>query len=212
MVQKIERLVRSHGLVLATAEVVGGENLTDAIKDQIEKSDALVAFLAKVGEDAQTRQGLTTHWVTSELQHARDRNQRAIAVIEQGVSYDGLGAAGREYITFIRSDPHEAFVRLSETIALWKQEAGRFLDIRLIPKEAEEATETMQCKFRIIRSGIAGEWMDVEANDRPGGVFIGLAGIKPDEEIQVQLLENGTAKWRSKRSPQWLHVELRKIP
>jgi hypothetical protein len=211
VVQKIERLVRSHGLMLATAEV-GGEDLTGAIKNQIAKSDAVIAFLAKVGKNAETGEGLTTYWVAGELQHARDRNQRAIAVIEEGVSYDSLGAAGKEYITFIRGDPHEAFVRLSETIALWKEEVGRFLEIRLMPKEAEDATETMQCKWRIIRGGKASDWKDVETNDRPGGVFIGLPGIKPDEEIQVALLENGQAKWRSKQSPQWLHVELRKIP
>jgi hypothetical protein len=212
VMQKIDRLVRSHGLVLATAEVVGGEDLTPAIKGQIAKSDAVVAFLAKVGEVAGTGEGITTDWVKSELGYARDRNQRAIAMIEKGVKYDGLDAAGRERISFLRNDPQEAFVRLSETIALWKQEVGRFLEIRLVPKEAEDATETMKCKCRIISGGKAGEWTEVKPRDKPGGVFIELAGVKPDEEIQVQLLEGEQAKWRSKESPQWLHVELRKVP
>jgi hypothetical protein len=41
----IDRLVKSHGIALVTGEILGGEDLTAAIKDSIAKSDALIAVL-----------------------------------------------------------------------------------------------------------------------------------------------------------------------
>jgi hypothetical protein len=45
LLRAIDRLVKSHGIALVTGEILGGEDLTAAIKDSIAKSDALIAVL-----------------------------------------------------------------------------------------------------------------------------------------------------------------------
>jgi len=212
LTREIDRLVRSHGLALITAEVVGGEDLTAAIKDSLSKSDALIALLAKDRKFDGKEEWSTTDWVKSELTDARTRGQRAIAMIEKGVELRGLHA-GNEYIPFDRKDPHEAFLRLSETIGLWKEAAGRFLEIRLVPEAAARvaAAAGTKCRCRIIQNGRPGEWQTVRARPKPGGVFVEIAGVKQGEDIEIELIEGEQAKWRSDESPQWVHIELKSL-
>jgi hypothetical protein len=189
---------------------VGGDDLTAAIKASIANSDALIALLTKDKKFDDRDEWATTDWVKSELENARTRGQRAIALVEKGVAYGGLHA-GNERISLNRENLHDAFLRLSETIGLWKEEAGGFLEIRLFPQLAADAAliETVKCRYRIIkRNAKPGDWQPARARKRPGGVFVEIAGVRQGEDIQIELLEGEQAKWRSNESPQWVHVEL----
>ena len=73
-----------------------------------------------------------TGWVSGEYISARGRDQRAIAIIEAGVEINGPYAEN-ERIALDRTAPREAIIRLLETIGLWKLNAGRSLEIRLLP-------------------------------------------------------------------------------
>jgi hypothetical protein len=47
VVRDIDRLVRSHGLVLVTGEALGGAGLTPEIQSRISQADALVTLLTR---------------------------------------------------------------------------------------------------------------------------------------------------------------------
>lgn len=213
LVRDIDRVVRSHGLILVTGEVLGGDGLTAKIQTRIRESDALIALLTREekleGQDAWR----STGWVSTEYMSARGRGQRAIAITEAKVKLDGAYAEN-EHIRLERTAPCEAFIRLSETIGLWKLESGRSLDIRLMPQAAATlaSEETAICEYRLVApSGDSTPWQTVQARRKPGGVFLMVQGVKLDHAIEVKILEGNTLRWRSIESPQWVHVELEDV-
>lgn len=83
LANRVEGLLRSHGLDLASGAVLGRGPLTDGVRELIEKSDALIALMTR--RDQLANGEWTTHlWVQDEYGHARGKNMRAIALIEQG--------------------------------------------------------------------------------------------------------------------------------
>lgn len=211
LVTAIARLAKSHGCLLETGDICGGEDLTIAIKDKIAKSDALIALLARDEKFEGREEWRATDWVAGELVSARARGQRAIAIVETGVRYNGP-YEGHERIPFDRAKLHDLFLRLSETIGFWKEEAGRFLDVRLLPPAAADAalTKAIKCRYRLIQKKAApGAWQLTRAHRSPGGaVFIDVSGVRPEDNIEIELIEGEQARWRSSEWPQWVHIEL----
>jgi hypothetical protein len=108
----------------------------------------------------------------------------------------------------------EAFIRLSETIGLWRAESGRSLEIRLLPDAAATlaANENAKCQYRLVPPiGEPTDWKVGRARSKPGGVFLVVQGVKVNEEIQVKILEGDSPRWRSVESPQWVHIELKSV-
>ena len=214
VVRNIDRLVRSHGLVLVTGEILGGAGLTSAIQSRIVEADALVALLTREEKIEGQETWRPTGWVNSEYISARARSQRAIALVEDSVKVDGSYAES-EHIRIDLQCPCEAMIRLSETIGFWKFEAGRSLEIRLLPEAAATlaATESARCEYRVVPpNGNAPPWQVGQPRPKPGGVFLIIPGVRQDAAIEVRIMEGNTARWRSVESPQWVHVELKSIP
>jgi hypothetical protein len=208
----IDPLVRSHNLLPIAGDTLGGEALTPAVQDLIAKSDALVALMTRDTKVDGEEKYKATNWVLAELTNARTRKQRAIAIVEKGVDISGM-FADSEYIPFERANPLPAIIKLSQTIALWKAEAGRSLEIRVLPPTAGNLAlaDKTKCEYRLIPPlGQPGAWQDAYASEKPGGVFLLLQGVKPDESIQVKISKNGSMRWQSVQTPQWVHVELGK--
>ena len=214
LVRDIERLVRSHGLVFVTGEVLGGEGLTPQIQSRIAQSDALIALMSRDEKLEHQDAWRPTGWVSSEYVSARARCQRAIALVENSVKLDGAYAEN-EQIRFDRQSLCPTMIRLSETIGLWKFEAGRPLEIRLLPQAAADlaASDVARCEYRLVRpEGGPGQWQQGNARQKPGGVFIVIPGVRQDEAIEVRIVEGQAARWRSVEFPQWVHVELKSLP
>lgn len=85
LVRDIDRVVRSHGLVLVTGEILGGQGLNAQIQARIKECDALIALFTREQQLQGQNIWLPTQWVMDEYTSARARNQFAIAVIEDGV-------------------------------------------------------------------------------------------------------------------------------
>jgi hypothetical protein len=211
LVRYIDRTVRSHGLLLITGEILGGGGLTPEIQKRIVQSDALVALLTREQKIEGKDEWLPSEWVLTEYISARGRNQRAIAVVEAGVKVKGAYAE-HEHIDLDRTALCETLIRLSETIGIWKLEAGRSLEIRLLPEAAATiaSKDTTKCEYRLVSpAGDATAWQVGRARPKPGGVFLVVQGVREDAAIEVRILEGGNPTWRSVESPQWVHVELK---
>jgi hypothetical protein len=214
LVRDIERIVRSQGLVLATGEILGGGALTPEIQTRIKQSDALIALLTREERIEGQELWRPTGWVTTEYTSARARDQRAIALVEEGVRLNGAYAE-HEYVKLNRAAPCEAIIRLSETIHLWTIEAGRSLEIRLLPEAAATlaSDENAKCEYRLISpDGNRTPWQVGRARARPGGVFLVIQGVRVDAAIEVKILDGDKPRWRSSEFPQWVHVELQNVP
>jgi hypothetical protein len=214
LVRDIDRVVRSHGLVLVTGEILGGQGLTAEIQARIKESDALIALMTREQKIEGRDIWQPTPWVTTEYISARARNQLAIAMVEDGVQSNGAYAEN-EHIKLDRTVQSEAFIRLSETIGLWRAQSGRSLEIRLLPEAAATlaANENTKCEYRLVPPvGDPTDWKVGRARSKPGGVFLVVQGVKVNEDIQVKILEGGNPRWRSEESPQWVHIELKSVP
>ncbi len=213
LVRDIDRIVRSHGLVLVTGEILGGQGLTQEIQARIKQSDAVIALLTREQQLQGQNVWLPTQWVMGEYLSARGRDQLAIALVEQDVQLNGPYAEN-EHIKLDRAAQSETFIRLSETIGLWRAESGRSLEIRLLPQAAANlATNgTAKCEYRLSTPGGGlTPWKEGRTARKPGAVFLIVQGVKLDQSIEVKIVEGNIPKWSSVESPQWIHVELESV-
>jgi hypothetical protein len=214
VVDAIGRLIASHGLVPLTGESLGGDALTPAVQRRIGESDALVALFTREKQIGRRNQWMPTQWVQSEIVAARARGKPAIALVEPGVEVSGLFAE-HERIDLDLKDPLDALLQLSETVRAWKEDAGRFLLVRLLPDGAAALAQNdnSRCKVRLVPpQGPAGEWDKGIIRLLPGGVFLAVPGVKESVALDVEILNaDGRAVWKSGEFPQWVHVEMRSV-
>jgi hypothetical protein len=209
LANQVQQLLASHDVRVVTGERLGGEALTEAVKESINQSDGLIALLTQ--RDKIGKKGYTTHqWVQDELTHARANSKRAIALIETGVNVAGMYAAN-EYIPFDRQNSLPAFLALSDTIGQWKREVGRIIKVRILPpnlaRKVGQGTETIKCRYRFQIEGRYTEWKESNPVPEPGGTFIYLEGVRDDHTIQIEVDEQ-KSKWLSVASPQWVQIQL----
>ena len=174
LVRDIDRVVRSHGLVLVTGEILGGQGLTQQIQTRIKESDAVIALFTREQKLEGKEEWLPTQWVRDEYSSARGRSQIAIEMIEQGVQLNGAYSEN-EHIKLDRAAQSEAFIRLSETIGLWRAESGRSLEIRLLPDAAATLAaneENAKCQYRLCRRSEADRLEGGKSAIKPGSVFL----------------------------------------
>jgi hypothetical protein len=211
-VAAIGRLIASHSLVPLTGESLGGDALTPAVQRLIAQSDALIALLTREKKIAGRNKRIPSQWVRDEITAARASGKSAIALVEPGVELAGLFAES-ERIDFDPSQPLDALLQLSETIRVWKEDAGRYLLIRLLPDQAAAMAQdgNSKCKVRLVPpQGPASGWQTGNIRVLPGGVFLGVPGVRENVAIDVQILNaNDRAVWKSGEFPQWVHVEMR---
>lgn len=210
LVGYVNQLFASHHVWAVTGEDLGGEQLTPAVQARIEKCDGLVALLTR--RDAKQAGGFTTHqWVLDEMGHARAKGKRAIAVVENGVDVRGMYQP-HEYIPFDPAQPLLAFLRLSETLGLWRYEKGRTLKVQILPNtlaaKVGAGGDSIQCSYRLWIQGQYGPWTEVTPVPEAGGTFVYVDGVQDDHLIQVRFKAKAKV-WESLVTSQWMQVEVK---
>ena len=199
---------------LESGQVLGGEPLPPAIRQRIRESDSLIAVFTKDTKIEGKELWNPTDWVRDELGVAREANKSCIALIETNVQPPKGLYSDFEYINFDRSDLTLPMLRLSETIFLWKSNEGRSVGVRIRPKEAAELACSMgKCFFRIGKEGQPlgapqPTWVDDYGDDL---FVVRIGGVQEEHEIQIEIREGESTKWRSQRVRQLVHVELRPV-
>lgn len=212
LVTQIERVLANYELYPVTGRRLGGASLTPAIMRRIEESDGLVALLTY--REPQAGQPPYSQWVWDELQHARQQNKRAIALVEAGIQVGGAFAS-HEHIPFTRQAWTDALLDLSDTLSLWRREEGRRLEIQILPKSLAEQvaldTGQMRCSYRFFRDDQFTEWQEAEKVPKVAGTFIHITGVRDDCLIQLKIEYRGRM-WQSlAMSSEHLPVELQEI-
>lgn len=208
LVSQVERLLASQFVQIKTGERLGGGQLTPEVQKRIQDSDALVALMTR--RDQLQAGGWTTHpWVKDELAWARANHRRAIAVVEEGVTEGGMFQP-HEWIPLDRDRPVEMLLRLAETVAGWKQDAGRMVKVQIVPDEiaGKLGEGVATCRHRLCQLGKFTDWREVAPIPEAGGTFVYLDGVREDHLIQIEASEAGRT-WKSPATSQWMLVQLR---
>ena len=215
VVQGLERLFSSQNVLVATGLRLAGGQLTAEVRQRIDGSDGLVALKTKcerVGEPGEDR-WRSKPWIDYEYGHAMDQGKHAIALVEDGVEIAGPFES-HERIPFSRTDPLEAFLRLSETLRLWKERIGTHRVVQIRPDDLGVAFRTsrdLQCRYRFVSpQGVRGPWVETEPVLQASGTLLYLRGIKDDDTlIEVEILRNQHLRWWSPATSQFISVDMR---
>jgi hypothetical protein len=206
---QIDRLLASHDLQVVTGARLGGAALTPAIQQKIEQCDGLVALLTR-RDQLVDGSWTTSDWLRDELNYARARGKQAIALLEEGVNVGGAYGEN-ERIPFQRESLLDACLTLSETVSLWKRQAGRQRKVQILPttlaQQAALAKGDVQCECRFLIEGETTAWSKVTPILEQGGTYLYINGVQDEAMIQLSI-KIGQAEWLSGATNQWLAVEL----
>ncbi len=186
LANRVEGLLKSHGLIVTTGGALGGGPLTDRVRELIEKSDALIALMTR--REKKENGDWTTHeWVKGEFGHAKSKDIRAIAIIEKGVKREGM-YENYEYISYDPENKLTAFLKLSAILGIWKEESGRLVKVWIQPDEiAIDYATNAEWRYRFNFKGEYSRWQDAKLTTEPGGCFIYLPNVSDDVSIQIQV-------------------------
>lgn len=192
---QVERVIRSHGLVPTTGRNLAGGALTPEVTRLVEEADGLIALCT---QRALQPDGVTHPWVLQEYALARAAAERAargstfkgaISVWQKGIAVAGADA-GYEHVDYDVALPADALLRLSEILGEWKQRAGRFLKVQLLPEDVArqigQAAARVRCECRWQIEGMEYEWQTVDVRRELGGIFGYLRVPERAEMIQVR--------------------------
>lgn len=214
LVGNLKQLLESHGIVVITGENLGGEELTPAVKEEIDNSDGLIAVLT--GREKLAGGGWTTHpWVVDEMNYAIEKRKMAVALLEDGVALKGM-AASRHHLQFDKGKQVKAILDVSEVVGKWKKKLGRTVKFQILPPSLATRLATdnlIKCKYKIWSKGnSSSEWNDArEARIAPEdfATFVYVDGVQDDQQVQLQVKDHGTdTEWLSTAKSQWMQIEL----
>jgi hypothetical protein len=211
LVDYVDRLFASHFVETITGEGLGGDALTPAVQTRIDGCDAVVGLLTQ--RDAIQNGGFTTHqWVLDEIAYARNKGKRAIAIVESGVNVAGMYQP-HEYIPLDRASLLPTFIRLSETVGLWKREMGRTVKVQILPqalaKKFGGSSNGIRCSHRLWSQGRNSAWTEVTpVPEGAGGTFAWIQGVQDEHLIQLRI-ESGGKAWHSPATSQWMQILLK---
>ena len=217
LVARLESLLSSHDVRIITGRRLSGQPLTAEVMRLIERSHALIAVMTRretIGNPADNR-WMTHPWVVAELNHARAASIPAIALVQDGVELSGPYQE-HERIDFTEPGLIDAFLALSETVRLWKEQRGRIRMAHLLPDSVGQqlrANNALVCRYRFVSHGDPDPpWREAKPFPGLGGTILYLSGATDEAaQLQIEIVEHGTPRWWSELTPQSIRVEMNRM-
>lgn len=210
LTRAVERLLASHDVTPITGRRLAGEQVDAAVEAKILKADALISLLTKKVNVAPGELP-TSQSVLQEYYYARSQKVRAIAVIEDGLTFNDMSK--RESIKYQPATALESIVSLSETIAEWRRDMGQELKVQILPITLAEnltTNELLSCSHRLLEKDISTPWREVPAIPEEEGTFVYLRGVRPGQRIQLRVMEQQkNITWQSVARSPWTMVQLK---
>jgi len=122
-------IIEAFGSEVISGKEVHGRIISEGIRNEIQKSDALIAFLTR---RERTDDGGNTHrWVSDELATALAFKLRVLEVREVGVTGQGGMAGDRQRIEYDKKNRDRCLVELVKAIGQWHRIAS--VQLQLLP-------------------------------------------------------------------------------
>jgi hypothetical protein len=203
----VEAVIDSYGIRVLTGRHLGGEQFNPQIQSRIQECNGLIALLTPRTPLPNGRFA-APQWVVDELTHARALGKRALEIVHKDVELAGM-AVQHERADYDPVAAVPTFVKLSQTLGLWKQEHGRSLKVLVLPETVGARIKSPKfiCEYRFSKQGKPGAWRTANCLREPGGTYAYLSGAADDVLVEVRV-RDGTKSWSSSASPQWLHIKV----
>jgi hypothetical protein len=194
--RSVSIVIESMDLRVATGEDLGGEALTDEVKERIEKADALVALLTP-WKDALGNK-VQPQWVVEEFAHAKAKGKQAIRILHSDFAAAGMYAAN-EYIAFAPDKLTEVLLKVMRTLALWRKQSGRPMEIEITPDAGAQRFDPGRvkvCEYQVFLDYEESQWRKATIWAQPGALYAYLPGVPDQAKLRLRLqLDNET--WQS---------------
>ena len=206
----VERLISSQeGEPPITGRTLAGAPVNKAVEDKILQSDALISLVLK-NPKRKRGEAPWSQAVNQEFNFARDRKMHAIAVVEQGLAFQGMDP--KEYIPYNPANPMETILRISETMAEWRRLIGQEMRVQILPKalvDKLDKNKPLKCSHRYWDKDLHTPWKKVEHITENEGTFIYLRGVSPAHKIELRVMEKNKVKWEMKARYPWRIAEFK---
>lgn len=208
----VRRVIEAMDLRVIDGMDLGGRPLDAEIDQRIAESDAMIALVTPQADN--TGHMVLPEFVGTEFQTARALGKPRIRVLHSELAARGLGS-NEEHAPFDPTKTLDVVMKLLGTIALWKKELGRAVQIRIEPEELATRFNTRQndrCEYELmIKSGNALPSKTTTLWREPGGPMVYVPNFVDGARVSIQLIVNGE-RWQSPFvTPQLAGVALTKV-
>lgn len=195
LLRRVSTVIESMDLRIVTGEDLAGQGLTPAVQDRIARADALVALLMPWKDSAGNQ--VAPPWVIDEFAYARGLGKRSIRVLHPTVVAAGMFAA-HEYIAFEPGNVADVLLKLMKTLALWKRESGRPMEIEIALDAAGRPFDpnNVRCEFQLFRNYEESNWLPAKIWPQPGALYAYLPGVPDQAKLRLRL-QRDTELWQS---------------
>lgn len=194
--RRVSIVIESMDLRIVTGEDLGGEAISNTVKSRIEQCDALVALVTPWRDAA--GQKVEPPWVRDEYNFAQARDKRTIRLMHPSIAASGMYKAS-EYIAVDPAEPTDALLKLMRTLALWKREGGRPMNIEITPDREDsrfEPAKVRDCQFKLFINYRESDWRTATVWPQPGALYAHLPNVPEDAKLRLKL-RVGDETWMS---------------
>lgn len=211
LTRMVERLCASHDVALITGRKLGGDVVDAGVEAKILEADALISLITKK-PNPQPGEMPWSQAVQEEFDFARNRKMRCIAVVEDGLVFQGM--SNKERLKYDPANPAETILSVSETIAEWRSAIGQDIKVQILPPTVAEKLgdddELLTCFHRVGENDLYTPWKEVPAISEEEGTFVYLRGVKPGHRVQLRVMESQKkVRWQSTARFPWAMVQLK---
>jgi hypothetical protein len=156
---RILPLIETYGAETLTGQSLGGQKLTDAVKDKIKRAHAAIFFTTRRKEVPGTPGTWSTSpWVVDEIKYADsvDGHRRIYEIRECGVTYENCIHDERQHSLMEHGDVAQAMLLVARTVSQWR---GLSYKLQLLPEDFMKALKPRlvdkryDCTYEVKESG-----------------------------------------------------------
>jgi hypothetical protein len=196
--RQLRRVIEAMGLRVIDGQHLGGHALKATIQQRIKGADALIALYTPQTDGACNL--VPPQYVATEFLHARGIGKPALCIEHHELTMRGLGA-NDEHVRYHPDELLEVVMKVLQTLAVWKEEQGRPVQIRIEPVElAHQYDEGRmdRCEYELLREGEAKASPPLPASivPEPGSAYVHVPNFVEGMRVRVKLTVGGD-QWRS---------------
>jgi hypothetical protein len=193
----VRRVIEAMDLRVLDGMDLGGRPLDAEIEKRILSADAMIALVTPQ-QDAAGNLALP-EFVGTEFQFARAKGKPRLRVLHKQLAARGLGR-DEEYAPFDPDKLLDVVMKLLSTIAVWKKEYGRAVQIQIQPDELASRFDSRRhdrCEYELMIS--PGQVLAARETilwREPGGPVVHVPNFVDGASVSVHLTVGGE-RWQS---------------
>ena len=211
---QLRRVIEALELRVVDGRNLAGGGLTTEIERRISEADALIAVFTP---QANAVGGIEfPHFVASEFQFAHAAGKPTFRIQHSDLGPPRGLDAGAEHMLYAQDKLLDVVMKVLQTVAIWKSERGRPVQIRIYPDELAQRFDDSRndsCEYQLLLANQSkpSSPQPTMLFPEPGAAYVHVPNFIPGAKVRIRLNVQGD-QWRSEFvEPQMGGVALSRI-